>query len=259
MDATDIAKLCASLSISDVDGHGLRDCPDEEARLGALEGESTTYGSWLRASTVEQSKARTPKNDSNGSGNASHLNPLENQTERNSGSDKISGHNSNESVSPQKTTLQLVPTQTGRQEFELGIGIGPPTDAVARVFSMNVNQGEGHNLQLSTYSKVAQIDGFPENDEGKDMEIVIVDNLSSLATESQPEVPESHGDSSKVVIRKWKRIARAKGTNLEQDPSGDLNPVQSSLYAASPVLGDEVLTGRRDPGLMISEHPFTVN
>ncbi|KAK1559305.1 hypothetical protein Q3G72_013028 [Acer saccharum] len=141
-------------------------------------------------------------------------------------------------------------------EFELGIGIGPPTDAVPRVFSMNVNQGEGHNLQLSTYSKVAQTDGFPENDEGKDMEIVIVDNLSSLATESQPEVPESHGDSSKVGIRKWKRIARAKGTNLKQDPSGDLNPVQSSLYAVSPVLGDGVLTERRDPSLMISEHPL---
>ncbi|KAI9197893.1 hypothetical protein LWI28_006215 [Acer negundo] len=34
-------------------GHGLRDCPDEEARLGAFEGESTKYGSWLRAATVE--------------------------------------------------------------------------------------------------------------------------------------------------------------------------------------------------------------
>ncbi|KAK1567839.1 hypothetical protein Q3G72_017332 [Acer saccharum] len=153
-------------------GHGLRDCPDDEARLGALEGETTKYGSWLRAATVEQSKARIQKNDSNGSGTAPTPNPSENQNERNSGSNKISGHNSNDSVNPKKLMTELIPVLTTREEYERGNGTG-------------------------------EIHGF---EEGRDMEIVEAREINPVATVSQVDVSKNQGNSSKPGIRKWNEL-----------------------------------------------------
>ncbi|KAK0590300.1 hypothetical protein LWI29_025123 [Acer saccharum] len=172
-------------------GHGLRDCPDDEARLGALEGETTKYGSWLRAATVEQSKARIQKNDSNGSGTAPTPNPSENQNERNSGSNKISGHNSNDSVNPKKLMTELIPVLTTREEYERGNGTG-------------------------------EIHGFEEE---RDMEIVEAREINPVATVSQVDVSENQGNSSKPGIRKWKRIARTKYLDSEQGHSKQLSPI----------------------------------
>ncbi|KAI9160702.1 hypothetical protein LWI28_010824 [Acer negundo] len=72
-------------------GHGLRDCPNDDARLEALEGEATKYGSWLREASVEQSKARIPKKGSNDSGNAPASSPLGNLNEKNSATGRTSG------------------------------------------------------------------------------------------------------------------------------------------------------------------------
>ncbi|KAK3206646.1 hypothetical protein Dsin_020692 [Dipteronia sinensis] len=49
-------------------GHGIKDCPDGEARKGALDGTPTRYGSWLKALMPDKSK---PKPYQMGSGNSS--------------------------------------------------------------------------------------------------------------------------------------------------------------------------------------------
>ncbi|KAK3212206.1 hypothetical protein Dsin_016912 [Dipteronia sinensis] len=39
-------------------GHGSKDCPDVEARIGALNGATTKFGAWMRASVLDRLKVR---------------------------------------------------------------------------------------------------------------------------------------------------------------------------------------------------------
>ncbi|TXG51528.1 hypothetical protein EZV62_024052 [Acer yangbiense] len=48
-------------------GHGINECFDGEAKKEALEGTSTKYGSWLRATLVEKVKMKSPSQGSGGS------------------------------------------------------------------------------------------------------------------------------------------------------------------------------------------------
>ncbi|TXG51438.1 hypothetical protein EZV62_023962 [Acer yangbiense] len=71
-------------------GHGLRDCHDDDARLEALEGVSTKYGSWLRAASVEQSKNRSSRNEKK-LDDIPSSSPQENQSANSSGSESKLG------------------------------------------------------------------------------------------------------------------------------------------------------------------------
>ncbi|TXG57216.1 hypothetical protein EZV62_018529 [Acer yangbiense] len=55
-------------------GHGLRDCPDDDARTSALEGTTSKFGSWLRAVALNRSKPRSRHTES---GESSRKNRLE--------------------------------------------------------------------------------------------------------------------------------------------------------------------------------------
>ncbi|TXG53423.1 hypothetical protein EZV62_022592 [Acer yangbiense] len=133
-------------------GHGLRDCQNDDARLEALKGESTKYGPWLRAALVEQSKARTPKNDSNGAGNVHSSSPSDNQNEKNFGTGRTSGKNSNDIDSPQKqiNDLEIVPF-VGEGNVR-GNVTGLMTDFVSKIEPVDPNQVEGNKHQLISYN-----------------------------------------------------------------------------------------------------------
>ncbi|TXG69365.1 hypothetical protein EZV62_004300 [Acer yangbiense] len=159
-------------------GHGLRDRPDDEARLGALEEETTKYGI-----------APTP-------------NPSKNQNERNSGSNKISGHNSNESVNPKKLMTELIPVSTTREEYERGNGVGLLPDTVSKTQPLNFPNEEADKFHLTAYNEVTQTGGIHGFEEGRDMEIVKAREINPVATVSQVDVSENQGNSSKPGIRK---------------------------------------------------------
>ena len=42
-------------------GHGIKACPDSEARIAALQGRSTKFGPWMRALVVDRLKERYHK------------------------------------------------------------------------------------------------------------------------------------------------------------------------------------------------------
>ncbi|TXG47851.1 hypothetical protein EZV62_027145 [Acer yangbiense] len=42
-------------------GHNLKECPDDEARIEALEGTSTKFGAWMRAPGLEMGKSKNQK------------------------------------------------------------------------------------------------------------------------------------------------------------------------------------------------------
>ncbi|TXG69371.1 hypothetical protein EZV62_004306 [Acer yangbiense] len=48
-------------------GHSISVCPDEEAKIEAVEGPSTKFGSWMRASLSEKSKVKYQSQGSGGS------------------------------------------------------------------------------------------------------------------------------------------------------------------------------------------------
>ena len=88
-------------------GHGLRDCPDDAARLDALEGTSTKYGSWLRAASVEQYKNKNSRNEKKHDDIPSSS-PHENQSAKSSGKGKTSEHYSNDHERTQQLFTALV-------------------------------------------------------------------------------------------------------------------------------------------------------
>ncbi|TXG60685.1 hypothetical protein EZV62_015258 [Acer yangbiense] len=104
-------------------GHGLRDCPDDDARLEALEGVSTKYGSWLRAASVEQSKNRNSRNEKK----PDDIPPSsyqENQTAKNSDTNRQSEQYSIDHERTQQLLTALVPVSNTTEDDNRGLKLG---------------------------------------------------------------------------------------------------------------------------------------
>ncbi|TXG51640.1 hypothetical protein EZV62_024164 [Acer yangbiense] len=100
--------------------HGLRDCPDDNARIEALEGEVTQYVSWLRAASLEHYKSKQTRTDTKSPSKTLSSSPPGNHSEKNSGTGRSSDNNSNNYANSQSLMNELIPVPT--KDLENGKG-----------------------------------------------------------------------------------------------------------------------------------------
>ncbi|TXG67077.1 hypothetical protein EZV62_008352 [Acer yangbiense] len=87
-------------------GHGLRDCPDDNARTEALEGATTKYGSWLRAASLEQAKNRASRKEIKGPENTPSSSNQDDHSGKSSETGKSSKNNSNDQEGSLRKDIQ---------------------------------------------------------------------------------------------------------------------------------------------------------
>ncbi|KAK1560351.1 hypothetical protein Q3G72_025609 [Acer saccharum] len=152
MEAAEIAKLCAMLSTSDVDGpirHGLRDCPNDEARIEALEGATTKYGSWLRAASIEQSRNKASRHETKGPGTIPSSSNQENQSGKSSGTGRSSENNSNDHDGSLRLMIALMPVLNKETRNLKGEAVGLLVDSESKLRSPVSGQSDGTKQQTN--------------------------------------------------------------------------------------------------------------
>ncbi|KAK1549746.1 hypothetical protein Q3G72_006983 [Acer saccharum] len=198
-------------------GHGLRDCPDDTARIEALEGELTKYGSWLRAASIEQSKSKHSRPNTKSPGKTLSSSTLENHSEKNSGTGRSSENNSNDHADPHRQTneLILVPNKEldkGRGNVEGLLQVSKP-----QLGSTNSIHIEGATSQAIVQNVAIQHKRDLARETDRDMEMTDSVNVSFSTQGIQADNSEVVGTSSKTGIRRWKRVARSMHKVSDQD------------------------------------------
>ncbi|KAK1588195.1 hypothetical protein Q3G72_020805 [Acer saccharum] len=197
-------------------GHGLRDCPNDEARIEALEGTSTKYGSWLRAASVEVLRNRVSKNDSTGSGGAPSASPPDKLIEKSSGSGRVSGNNATEVGELQKRMKELGNVSNMGEGVKSREMVGLLPDSMLQLKSVGPPQSEGiRNQTLGTSD--TQIAGSLEEEGGKDMEMNESGGVCYNAIRNQWDMSKIDTGAQQAGVRKWKHVARLKDQNTQPE------------------------------------------
>ncbi|KAK0599138.1 hypothetical protein LWI29_002696 [Acer saccharum] len=207
-------------------GHVLRECPDDEARIEALEGVSTKFGAWMRATGPDTGKLKPQKqmgkrSSGQGEGKSNSISDGAVRGTDECRIDQIQTHNSEEAVSRGSVGKITSGNENARQPIEIckelsqdrgTYLIGPPL-----VSDMNTDNRDRWSM-VSRMEKESEGAFVAMEDVETYSEGHAADMIHNI--NDQGEGAKDQGNTSKRNVRTWKRVARGNSTSLQTEDLG---------------------------------------
>ncbi|TXG60558.1 hypothetical protein EZV62_015131 [Acer yangbiense] len=198
-------------------GHGINECTDVEAKKEAIEGPMTKFGSWLRVSSIEKVKFKSPSQSSGGLSvkerSLDDLRELENKRtptmEMSSLAIQKGGSESSATATPKKAVEKPLDTlfseeRAGNDKLDKMCVDGPlsgPTDLCeieAHVFKESSSGVPNESLSLLTAGPSPLMTKEHPNSPSKQFGVQVLEQEANLKVHT----------NSKAKGKKWKRAAK---------------------------------------------------